>query len=172
MLSADEIICIVDENNVVVGSARREEMRRDRLIHRATYIFAKNSREEFYVQKRTMIKDYCPGYFDPVSGGVVQANESFEENAYRELEEEMGIHGQPLTHLFTFYFEDERTRCYGDAWEVVYDGELTLQEEEVDSVHMMTMEEIFRRAEEEGELFTPDGLEACRRYVAFKEEGN
>lgn len=91
------------------------------------------------MQKRTTIKDYCPGYFEVVAGGVVQASnkpyidwtrrfrtvsnsiihshthrhtptraqagETYEENAYREVEEELGIKGVPLMHLFTFYFE-------------------------------------------------------------------
>ena len=29
-------------------------------------------RGQFYVQKRTTIKDYCPGFFEVVAGGVVQ----------------------------------------------------------------------------------------------------
>lgn len=33
---------------------------------------------KLYVQKRTMIKDYCPGYYDPTAGGVVQFEESYE----------------------------------------------------------------------------------------------
>ena len=43
-----------------------------------------------------MIYIYLPTY---------QTGETYEENAYRELEEEMGIKGVPLTHLFTFYYE-------------------------------------------------------------------
>lgn len=36
---------------------------------------------------------------------VTQAGETFEENAYRELEEELGVKGVPMEHLFTFYYE-------------------------------------------------------------------
>ena len=52
-----------------------------------------------------MIKDYCPGFLDPMTGGVVQFGETFAENAERELFEEMGVKGIPLTDLGTFYFE-------------------------------------------------------------------
>lgn len=41
-----------------------------------------------------------------------QAGETYEENAYRELEEEMGIKGVPLEHLFTFYYEVRALRLY------------------------------------------------------------
>lgn len=43
-----------------------------------------------------MKKDYCPGYFDLANGGVVGGDETDEENARRELEEEIGITGVEL----------------------------------------------------------------------------
>mmetsp|Transcript_9679 Transcript_9679/g.13231 ORF Transcript_9679/g.13231 Transcript_9679/m.13231 type:complete len:212 (-) Transcript_9679:110-745(-) len=166
-LSSHELIEIVDKNNNPLEPKLRYEMRRDRLIHRATYAFIRNKFNYFYVQKRSALKDYCPGYYDPNPGGVVAAGESYEHTNKREVEEEMGIKGVDMNHLFTFYYEDERIRCFGDAWDVVYDGPLKLQKEEVDSVHMMSMREILTRAEA-GEKFTPDSIYACREYVKLK----
>ena len=163
-LSANELIEIVNERNEVLEPRRRHEMRRDRLIHRATYAFVKYKRNYFYVQKRSLLIDYCPGFFDPTPGGVVAAGESFEETNRREVAEEMGIHNAASKHLFTFYYEDHRVRCFGDAWELSYDGPLTLQTEEVESVHLMSMQEILARADC-GEHFTPDSIFACREYV-------
>ncbi len=62
-------------------------------------------RGEFYVQRRTMIKDYCPGYLDTTSGGVVHFGETYEENAEREVAEEMGIYDVPLKYLTTFLYK-------------------------------------------------------------------
>jgi len=166
-LSSHELIEIVDQNNNPLEPKLRFEMRRDRLIHRATYAFVRNKNNYFYVQKRSALKDYCPGYYDPNPGGVVAAGESYEYTNKREVEEEMGISGVDMNHLFTFYYEDERIRCFGDAWDVVYDGPLKLQQEEVDSVHMMSMRDILNRAEA-GEKFTPDSIHACREYVKLK----
>jgi isopentenyldiphosphate isomerase len=166
--AADELVQIVNENNDPIYSCRRAEMRAYRLIHRATYAFVKKSSNYFYVQKRSKLKDYCPSYFDPTPGGVVASGESYEETNRREIEEEMGIpKDTPMEHLFTFYYEDERIKCFGDAWELTYDGELKLQEEEVESVHLMTMREIIERYEA-GEKFTPDSIYACREYVRIK----
>ena len=72
-LSADELVEICDENNVPTTPQRRAVMRKERLIHRATYAFVKDSDNYFYVQKRSLLKDYCPGFFDPTPGGVVAA---------------------------------------------------------------------------------------------------
>lgn len=163
-LSANELIEIVDENNNVLEPTYRHIMRKNKLIHRATYAFVRTSNNYFYVQKRSTLKDYCPGFFDPTPGGVVAAGESYEATNIREIEEEMGIKDTPCNHLFTFYFEDARIKCFGDAWEAVYDGPLCLQRAEVESVHMMGMKEILDRFEA-GENFTPDSLFACREYV-------
>ena len=163
MGAADEIVAIVDEHNTVVGAVPRREMRAERLPHRSTYILVFHPQGSLYVQKRTVTKDVFPGYYDPVAGGVVLAGESYEESAKRELEEEMGIHDVPLSRLFDFYFEDERTRVWGGAFSCVYDGKLVLQEEEVEYVELMTFDDVLRRSTTE--QFTPDGLYVVQRYL-------
>jgi ADP-ribose pyrophosphatase YjhB (NUDIX family) len=55
-----------------------------------------------------MMKDYCPGFFDPTPGGVVAAGESYEETNAREIAEEMGVMNVPMSHITTFYYEDAR----------------------------------------------------------------
>lgn len=162
MSAANEIVAIVDAQNNVVGAAPRWEMRANRLIHRSTYILVFNPEGALYVQKRTMTKDVFPGYYDPATGGVVLAGENYEESALRELEEELGIRNVPLIRLSDFYFADERTQVWGGVFSCVYDGPLLLQAEEVESVSLMTVDEIFQRAQ--AEQFTPDGLYVVQRY--------
>jgi 8-oxo-dGTP pyrophosphatase MutT (NUDIX family) len=168
MGAADEIVAIVDAHNNVVGAAPRREMRAKRLPHRSTYVLVFNSQSELYVQKRTLSKDVFPGYYDVAAGGVVLAGETYEQGAERELEEEMGIRGVPLTRLFDFYFENERTCLWGCAFSCVYDGEVVLQEEEVESGAFVPVSDILHRAETEP--FTPDGLYALRRYLGHTTE--
>ena len=159
----DEIVAIVDEDNNVVGAAPRREMRAKRLPHRSTYILVFNSQGEIYIQKRTRTKDVFPGYYDPAAGGVVLAGESYMEGALRELDEEMGIRGVPLLDLFEFYHSDANSRVWGAAFRCVYNGEVTLQEEEVESGAFMAVDAVFRAAATKP--FTPDGLYVLRRYV-------
>ena len=164
MGAGEEIVAIVDRQNNVVGAAPRREMRANRLPHRSTYILVFNSNGELYVQKRTMSKDIFPGYYDIAAGGVVLAGETYETGAARELDEEMGIRDVPLTPMFEFYFENDHTCLWGRAFSCVYDGELTLQPEEVESGAFVSIPDILRLAETEP--YTPDGLYVLRRYLA------
>lgn len=163
MGTENEIVTIVDEHNNVVGAAPRWEMRAKRLPHRSAYVLVFNSQGELYVQKRTLTKDVFPGYYDPAAGGVVLAGENYEQGAKRELEEEMGIRGVPLTWLFDFYFVNENVCEWGGVFSCVYNGEIVLQEEEVESGEFVKIDEILRRAETQP--FTPDGMYVLRRYV-------
>jgi 8-oxo-dGTP pyrophosphatase MutT (NUDIX family) len=163
MDAADELVTIVDKENKEVGVVPRREMRSGRLRHRATYILVFNGKGELFVQKRTQTKDVFPGYYDVAAGGVVLAGESYEDGAVRELEEELGIRETPLTLLFDFYYADEHIRLWGRAFSCEYDGELFLQEEEVESGEFVRIDEVLRLATTE--QFTPDCLYLLRRYL-------
>ena len=161
---AAELVTIVDRDNNITGSATRRRMRAERLPHRCSYILVFNPRGELYVQKRTMIKDIYPGYWDPAAGGVMQVGESYEESAAREVGEELGVRGVELRPLFDMWFEDERSAVWGRAFTCVYGGPLELQAEEVEFVVPMTPSAVLRRAAA-GEQFTPDGLLVVERYL-------
>ncbi|HYM12983.1 MAG TPA: NUDIX hydrolase YfcD [Bryobacterales bacterium] len=163
MGAADEIVAIVDEQNRVVGSATRREMRASRALHRACYILVFNSQGELFLQKRTETKDVYPGRYDPTAGGVVLAGEDYDQSARREIEEEMGVRGVPLHPLFDLYFEDEAVRLWGRVYSCVYDGPVVLQAEEVASGRFLPVEEILRLAG--SQPFTPDGLRVLRQYL-------
>lgn len=67
-----------------------------------------------------MLKDYCPGFIDLAAGGVVGMEDTdVDENAAREVEEELGIpyssHTKPC-YLFKFPYSDSST----SAWQYVY----------------------------------------------------
>ena len=160
----DEIVAVVDEDNRVVGSAPRREMRARRLPHRSTYILVFNSRGEVYVQKRTMTKDVFPELLRSRGrrAWCWRARATSREPR-RELEEEMGIRDVPLESLFEFYHADDHSRVWGAAYRCVYDGPVTLQEEEVESGAFMTVDAVFQAATTQP--FTPDGLYVLRRYA-------
>jgi len=169
MFPRDEIVLIVDKENNESGSAPRHEMRSKGLPHRAAYILVFNSKGEIFVQKRTWSKDIYPGYYDIAAGGVVLAGESYDESASRELEEELGIKDAVLTSHFTFCHEDVSNLVWGRVYSCTYDGEMSLQEEEIESGFFMTPDKVIALSEKES--FTPDGLYVLKRYLRLKVEG-
>ena len=157
----EEWVDWVDEQNRVISAVPRSRMRREHLPHRASYIFIEDHDGRLYVQRRTPIKDYCPGMLDACCGGVVQAGESYDLSALRELEEEMGIRGVSLTPWGTFYTEDHKGKVWGGIYSCCYEGPLCLQVEEVEYVELMTVEQILSRQQE----FTADSIVALRHWL-------
>jgi 8-oxo-dGTP pyrophosphatase MutT (NUDIX family) len=163
----DEIVLIVDKDNNETGSAPRHEMRTRGLAHRATYILVFNSRNELFVQKRTMGKDIYPGYFDIAAGGVVLAGETYDESARREVAEELGILNAELVPHFTFFYVEGSNRVWGRVYSCIHDGDLTLQAEEVESGFFSSPEKVLALSQKEP--FTPDGLYVLQRYLGLQE---
>ena len=164
----EEWVDWVDEQNRVIAAVPRSQMRREHLPHRASYIFIIDSNSRLYVQRRTLTKDYCPGMLDACCGGVVQAGEAILPSALRELEEEMGIRDTELTAWGDAWLVNEQNRVWASLFSCHYDGELTLQQSEVDAVLMMSEQEIEQRAAE----FTPDSIAALHIWQQRRERGS
>lgn len=163
----EEMVDIVDEHNLVIGTAPRSVMRREKLLHRSSYIVITDAIGQVYVQKRTATKDYCPSMLDACCGGVVTAGEDITDSAYRELAEEMGINGIPLQSLGSFLYSDSNCKVWGALFDCQYEGDLFLQEE-VEYVVLMTPSEILDSRNE----FTPDSLAAIKLWLEKRKTEN
>lgn len=141
MSPSQELVQIVDEHNRPCGATTRAYMRQMKLWHRASYIYVQRSDGCICVQKRTAIKDIYPSAFDLSAGGVVDAGEAMHVAAKRELAEELGITGVPLTFCFEQTYVDDTLRIHGGVFLVKYSGKLVLQESEVDSVQWIAPSE-------------------------------
>lgn len=157
-----EWVDIVDENNDVIAQASRQQMRAQRLRHRATYIVVHDGMGKILVQRRTETKDFYPGWLDATAGGVVQTGEHMLESARREAEEELGIAGVPFADHGLFYFDGDNCRVWGALFSCVTHGPFALQEEEVAEVCWMTPQEVTARCDE----FTPDSLKALSLWMS------
>lgn len=93
VLKKDEPINIYDSQNNFIGVMSRQESREKKQFHRSSCVLVYSEREKgFVVQKRSMRKSYCPGYYDLVTGGVMGPDDKDDyDNACRELMEELGI---------------------------------------------------------------------------------
>jgi 8-oxo-dGTP pyrophosphatase MutT (NUDIX family) len=158
-----EQIAWVDEHDQLLGATRRSQLRERGMIGRGTYILLFNSAGELCVHRRTLSKAIYPGYWDVAAGGMVQADESYAESAARELAEELGVTGVPLTEHEHFFFDQPGNRLWCAVFSAVWDGPLTLQPEEVLEARFLPIAEALREAEEKP--YCPDSVAALKRYL-------
>ena len=154
----------VDRENRELGVVPRSRMRREKLAHRASFVYVFRSTGKLLVQRRTLIKDVWPGYLDLAAGGVVARGETYLETARRELSEEMGISGVELREHFDFWIEEPDAKAWGRAYSCVWDGPVVLQVEEVAEVLEVEVPEAL--AGRLGGAVTPDSLEGLRRLTS------
>lgn len=87
----DELFDVVDANDCVVRQASRKEVHCQGLMHRAVHILVFNKNLDCLLQKRSRLKDRCPGLWDSSAAGHVDAGEDYDAAAARELGEELGL---------------------------------------------------------------------------------
>jgi isopentenyldiphosphate isomerase len=162
----DELVALVDESGRVVGSAPRSVVRRDKLLHSATAVLVRDSARRIYLHRRSDLKDWAPGHWDVAAGGVIAVGEPADEAALRELDEELGIIGAQLTALGQHLYEDDTTRCFEYIYEVVWDGPVRHQPEEVVEGHWATLSEVAEVLSDPARLFVPDSRQLLERLAS------
>lgn len=162
-----EWVDIVNEDDEIVATASRTQMRAEVLRHRATYIVVHDGMGKILVQRRAEHKDFMPGMLDATAGGVVQYGEEALASARREAEEELGIAAVPFAEHGKFYFEDSRCKVWGALFSCVSHGPFAMQDGEVTEIIWMTPEEITARCDE----FTDDSLKALSLWLRRNQEG-
>lgn len=168
-MSADEEVELVNDRDEVVEVTTRGRMRRENLLHRGVGILCRNSRGEVYVHKRTDTKDLFPGLYDMFVGGVVARGESYDTAARREIAEELGITSGAVRRLFTHRYEGDRNRAFIAVYDVIWDGPITHQAEEI-AWGGWIAEDALERWAQQVEV-VPDGLSVFERWLSWKREG-
>jgi 8-oxo-dGTP pyrophosphatase MutT (NUDIX family) len=159
------MINLYDEDANVTGTVSRERMRAENLWHGcATIVVLSLDGERIYVHRRTDTKDVFPGLYDCTAGGVIDAGETPDEAAARELREELGVES-PLTFLFQTTYVDERTRYHAWVYETRSDGPFTHQPEEVAWGGWMDLGELRDRIDDPGWALVPDGRVIAREWL-------
>ncbi|MQY13239.1 putative Nudix hydrolase YfcD [Streptomyces sp. RB5] len=169
ILSADEILDIVDENDSVTGQARRAEVYAKNLRHRCVFVMARDPRGRIFVHRRTADKLLFPSLYDMFVGGVVGAGESYETAALREAEEELGVSGLPAPReLFALLYETEDIKEWARVYEVTLPSDqVAPQPEEVAWWTFLDDAELGRRLAVWP--WVPDGLAAYTHLTEYRE---
>jgi len=90
-LTNNERFPVVDKNDRILRYASRSDVHGNNLLHRAVHILIFNQTGEVYLQQRARWKDRHPLKWDSSAAGHVNAGESYDETAQRELKEELGV---------------------------------------------------------------------------------
>ncbi len=165
---AEEIFDVVDANDQVTGTATRAEVHAQKLTHRAVHVFVFNKRGDLLLQKRSLLKDMCPGLWDSSVSGHLDAGESYEAAAVRELEEEMGITTETTPEEIARIAPGLET-----GWEhmrlyrIRHDGALRFPAAEVDAVMWFPLSEITAWIATHPADFAPGFLECWKKLAAL-----
>ncbi len=164
----DEIFEIVDEDNRVIGTAKRSECHGNpSLIHRTAHVIVFHPDGRTLLQKRSIEKDIQPGKWDTAVGGHLMPGEDFETAARREMVEELGIPASlTLKYLFDSKIrnniESENTRVFS----TVYPGPFNFQKSEIYEVKFWTVCEL--RMEMGTDSFTPNLIVELEKLFEMK----
>jgi 8-oxo-dGTP pyrophosphatase MutT (NUDIX family) len=166
---ADELVAVYDEAGAVVGAARRGEVYARSLWHGVGGVLLRSGDGgSVYVHRRVATTLVMPGLHDCWAGGVVGPGEEPAGTAARELAEELGVAGVPLTPLFTMVFDEGGggLRSHLFAFEASWDGPVRHQPEEVAAGGWMPLGELRARLADPAWPFVPDGRMLVQRWFA------
>lgn len=147
-------IPIVDENDNIIMVKDREDRNPDDII-RITAIWITDSNGNILLQQRSLNMKDNPGKWGPGAAGTVEEGETYESNAYKELEEETGIKNISLTKSKKFFGKTNTGKRFAQLFlcEINKDQELVPQEDEVQKLKWFSKEEVLNFYKEKPEEF-------------------
>ena len=166
--AGEELVDIVDEQDQVIQTVPRRVMRSERLRHRAVFIAILDGEGRLLVHRRSPLKDVWPSWCDIAVGGVVGAGESYQDAAYRELAEEVGISNVELIafdSLESRSYDDDQVSLLARCYAVTSPGPFTFDDGEIVEawwVHRDGLDDLLRR-----EKFLPDSLALLLPLIDF-----
>ncbi|MER5715208.1 NUDIX domain-containing protein [Streptomyces sp. NPDC002132] len=162
----DELVERVDDQDHGLGTVvSRRQAVREGWLHRVSVTVCRDERGRILVHRRSEHLSRFPGLYEVLVGGAVNAGESYEQAAARELAEELGVRVRPRL-LFTFLNRSGLSPHWLGVHEAMAPDTVTADPDEV-AWHAWLTEPQLRSALKEWN-FTPDSHEAFTRYLAFR----
>lgn len=161
-----EYLDLVNLQNEVIGTAPRERVRRENLLHRGVGVLCWNSSGQLYVHQRTDTKDLFPSLYDMMVGGAVEAGESYQVAARREVEEELGVEGVEPEFLLEHLYDGPQNRSFVQLFQVVWDNPIVWQAEEICWGTWLNWDQVLPWLDTVSVV--PDGLSVFHAYLDYR----
>lgn len=155
----EEQVVLISENDEVLGLMDKMQAHENGLLHRAFSVFLFNEKGEVLLQKRAAEKYHSPNQWTNAVCSHPREGETYLEGAQRRLKEELGIEAMELSPKFHFIYKAD---VGGNLWEHEldhvftgnYNGNFSLNDEEVSEIRYITMEALDAEMESNPENFT------------------
>lgn len=171
-LPSSEMVDLVDERDMVIGTASIRDCLEKGLLHRAVAVLVVRTNGELLLQQRSKRDAWHPGLWTLSSTGHVKAGETYHKAAGRELREELGF-SAILSRLGTRLLPPIRSGGLTEReWVTLYvartDKPCEIDRDEVEGVREVAPPQL-RRMFREGSM-TPDAVILLRDYLERRED--
>ncbi len=153
-----EFFDIVNEMDEIIGKISEDMQNTVKPSQlRFINIIIINDDKKILVPKRSFNRRIFPNCYDFSVGGHVNSGEEYEEAAYRELKEELGIVNVKLQEVayFSPYYSDSNT--FQKVYILKYNNEIKNYDQDgIEKIYYMTKEEIQELMKDKPSLFKTD----------------
>ena len=148
---------IVDDQDNLIGAKPRNEIDFKNDYFRSSGLWLTNSKNQVLIAKRVLSKDKDPGKWGPAAGGTLEVGETYESNAYKEAEEELGLTNVTLARGPMMKVTTPR-HCFCQWYIAVCDkpeSKFTLQPTEVEQVRWIDEDAFFEDVRTNPDKYLP-----------------
>ncbi|MDD5342497.1 MAG: NUDIX domain-containing protein [Patescibacteria group bacterium] len=149
-----EFIDIVNDQNQVIGKITKDKLYDSPNNHRIVHVLIFNDRGEMALQLRSQTVEFLPSHWTTVVGGHVQAGETAEQAAQREMKEEVGV-DLPFEKLFETVYETPHLpgmKKFLTVFKAFFNGPFSPNPDDVAKVEFFSFDEIKQMIEQRKNL--------------------
>lgn len=153
-----EFFDIVNEKDEIVGKIRENEQNIVKPSQlRFINIIIINKDNMIVVPKRSSNRKIFPNCYDFSVGGHVNSGENYDEAAYRELKEELGIENVKLQEVAYFSPFSSNSNTFQKVYLLKYDSEICNYDRDgIERIYYKSKQEIQELMKNEPSLFKTD----------------
>lgn len=161
-------VTLVNEHDEIIGYKERKDKKPGDII-RVTTIWVTNEKEEILLARRALIKDPHPGLWGPSVAGTVEEGETYDSNARKEGEEEIGLKGIALVPEIKLNASPSLT-CFIQCYSAVVPSgyPFIIDESEVAEIKWFSKKELLSFLEEHPKKFIPHFKESSKHFLNYE----